>query len=109
MAAFEIKRNDRRPHWRVQLTANGDPVDLTAAVAARFTMKNGSTIKVNKQAMAFIDRPTGVVEYAWGATDTDTSSTYNVEVEVDWGGAPAELQSFPSTGYFTVTITDDLA
>lgn len=107
--AFEIKRNDRRPHWRVQLTANALPVDLTGAAAARFTMKTGSTVKVNKAAMTFIDRVNGIVDYAWGTTDTDTTGTYNVEVEVDWGGAPAELQSFPSTGYFTITINDDLA
>ena len=105
--AYEIKRNDRRPRWRVQLTANGDPVDLTAATAARFTMKTGSTVKVNKVPMTFIDRVSGIVEYAWGATDTDASGTYNAEVEVDWGSS--EYQSFPSTGYFIITISDDLA
>lgn len=109
MAGFEIKRNDRRPHWRVALTANGDPVDLTDAVAARFTMKTGTTLKVNKQTMTFVDRPNGVVEYPWAADDTDTTGTYNAEVEIDWGGTPAEFQTFPSTGYFTVTIADDLA
>lgn len=104
--AFEIKRNDRRPYWRAALTSNGDPVSLTGATAVRFTMKQGATVKVNKQPMTVIDAATGVVEYPWGASDTETSGTYNVEVEVDWGG---ELQSFPSTGYFTVTINDDLA
>jgi BppU N-terminal domain len=106
--AFEIKRNDRRPRFRVQLTSNGDPVDLTDASAARFILKTGTTTKVNKQPMTFVDRATGVVEYAWDATDTDTSGDYNAEVEIDWGGAPAELQTFPSTGYFTVKINDDL-
>jgi hypothetical protein len=111
--AFEIKRNDRRPRWRVQLVA-GDPdaplpVDLTAAVAVRFTMKSGSTLKVNKQPMTIVDALTGLVEYPWDDGDTDTSGDYNVEVEVDWGGTPAEYQTFPSVGYFTVSITDDLA
>lgn len=105
--AFEIKKNDRRPYYRVQLTANGTPVDLTGATAARFIMKSGSTVVVNKQAMTFVDRPTGVVQYAWGATDTATSGDFNIEVEVDWGGS--ELQTFPSKGYFTATISDDLA
>jgi BppU N-terminal domain len=107
--AFEIKRNDRRPYFRVQLTEGGDPADLSTAVAARFIMKSASTIKINKATMTFVDKPTGVVQYAWGETDTDASGTYNCEVEIDWGGTPAELQTFPSTGYFTVTITDDLA
>lgn len=111
--AFEIKRNDRRPRFRVQLTQKiagvESPADLTSAVAARFIMKTGVTLKINKQAMTFVDRPTGVVEYAWAATDTDTSGDYNVEVEIDWGGSPAELQTFPSTGYFTAKISDDLS
>jgi hypothetical protein len=59
--------------------------------------------------MAFIDRSNGVVEYAWGITDTTASGAYTAEVEIDWGGSPAEYQTFPSTGYFTITITDDLA
>lgn len=107
--AFEIKRNDLRPHFRVQLTQNGAPADLTGAVAARFIMKATSTLKVNRQTMTFIDKPTGVVEYAWGATDTDTTGEYNAEVEIDWGGAPTEYQTFPSKGYFAISISDDLA
>lgn len=109
MAGFSIKRNDRRPRWRYGLTVNGEPADLTGATAVRFIMKQGATTKVNKQAMTVIDATSGLIEYAWGATDTDTSGVYNVEVEVDWGGSPAELQTFPNEGYFTVTITDDLA
>lgn len=104
--AFEIKRNDRRPYFRVQLTENGVPADITAAVAARIIMKTGNSIKINRAAMTFIDKPTGVVQYAWGATDTDSSGDYNVEVELDWGGS--EYETFPSTGYFAVKINDDL-
>jgi hypothetical protein len=105
--AFEIKRNDLRPRWRVALMSNDLPVDLTAAESAAFTMKQGSSIKVNKEAMVFLDRVNGIVEYEWAAGDTDTSGTYNAEVEVDWGAGA--IQSFPSKGYFTVTIEDDLA
>lgn len=105
--AFEIKRNDRRPRYRVQLTVDENPADITGAAAVRFTMKTGATTKVNKGTMTIIDAVSGIVEYAWGALDTDTSGDYNVEVEVDWGGG--ETQSFPSTGYFTAKINDDLA
>lgn len=105
--AFEIKRNDRRPHYRVQLLANGSPVDLTAASGVVFTMKTGNSLKVTKASMTFIDRSAGIVEYAWGATDTDASGDFNVEIEVNWGGG--ETQTFPSKGYLTVSISDDLA
>lgn len=107
--AFEIKRNDRRPRFRVQLTENGEPADLTTATTARFIMKQGATLKINKVPMTFVDKPTGIVEYVWADGDTDTTGAYNVEVEIDWGGTPAELQTFPSSGFFTVTINDDLA
>lgn len=104
--AFEIKRNDRRPRFRVQLTANGSPVDLTGATAARFIMKSGSTMKVNRATMTFVDRAMGVVEYAWAAVDTDTSGPFNAEVEIDWGSS--EFQTFPSSGFFAVIVNDDL-
>jgi len=107
--AFEIKRNDLRPHFRVQLTENGQPADLTGAVAARFIMKATSTLKVNRQVMDFIDMNAGIVEYAWAANDTDTTGEYNAEVEIDWGGSPTEYQTFPSKGYFAISISDDLA
>lgn len=107
--AFEIKRNDRRPRLRVQLTSNSVPVDLTAAVAVRFYMKDspaGAT-KINQLA-TFVDRTTGTVEYAWATADTTTAGNFVAEFEVDWGGTPVEKQTFPSTGYFAVTINEDL-
>ncbi len=108
--AYEIKRNDRRPFWRVRLTANDQPVDLTGAFAVRFTMKSGATIKVNKAPMVIVDALIGEVEYRWAAGDTNTADTYTAEVEVDWGTATdSSTQSFPSTGYFTIKINEDLA
>ncbi len=107
--AFEIKRDDRRPYFRVQLTQNGEPVDLTGATAVRFTMKEGATLKIDGASMVAVDAATGVFEYQWANGDTDTVGDYSVEVEVDWGGSPAILQSFPSTGYFTLTINPDLS
>lgn len=104
---FEMKRNDRRPRFRVQLTANELPVDLTPSSAVRFTMRQGPTIIVNKAPMTYITPSTGLIEYPWVAADTAASGNFNCEVEVDWGGG--ELQSFPSLGYFSVTINDDLA
>ena len=107
--AYEIKKNDRRPRWRVQLTANGLPVNITGNSGVKFTMAATavSAPKVNKASMTVIDALTGVVEYAWAAGDTDTAGQFLAEVEVDWGGS--ETQSFPSVGYFQIEITDDLA
>jgi hypothetical protein len=110
--AFELKRNDLRPHYRIQLTETDPntptttrPVDLTAATAAYFLMKQNNVLKINRGAMTFIDRTNGIVEYPWVSGDTNASGSYDVEVEVNWSGKP---QTFPSKGYFTVTISDDL-
>lgn len=103
--AFKIKRNDRRPRFRVQLTANGVPVDLTNADSVRFLMKTKTTLKVDESA-DFVNKPEGIVEYTWQEGDTDTSGAYRVEIEVTWDdGAP---QTFPSGGYFIVAVIDDL-
>lgn len=112
--AYQIKRGDRRPYFRVQLKQTDPasptgaliPVDLTGAVAVKFLMKPAAgALKVNATGF-IVSATTGVVEYRWGATDTDTSGTFNMEVEVDWGGG--EKQTFPSSSYFPVTISDDL-
>jgi hypothetical protein len=111
--AFEIKKNDLRPYWRVTLTqtdpnnpANQIPVNLTGATSVSFMMKPAlGALKVNKAVMTIVDAANGIVEYHWATGDTDTSGTFQGEVEVLWGTAP---QSFPSNGYFAITINDDL-
>lgn len=111
-AVHEMKQNDRRPYYRVHLTQTVDGVEeaanITGYSAVKFTMKTGSgSPKVNKQTMTVLDAATGYVQYAWASGDTDTVGDFNVEVEVDWGGG--ELQTFPSTGYFSVKINTELA
>jgi hypothetical protein len=113
MAVYEIKRGDRRPYLRYALTVTDPndetaqiPPDLTAAVGVRFIIKKLGEAAIVDDAGTFIDRTLGIVQYAWQAGDTDVSGTYNVEVEIDWGAG--EKQSFPSTGYETVVIFDDL-
>lgn len=111
--AFIIKRHDLRPRYRVQLTQSDPsdptvqvPVDLTGATSAKFLMKGAAAGAAKVDAAAtFVDRPSGIVEYAWTGTDTDTAGDYNVEIEVLWGTEP---QTFPSQGYFTCKINDDL-
>jgi hypothetical protein len=106
--ASVMKKGDRRPRYRVALTVGGTAVDLTGATGVRFIMKStpaSGTTKVDAAATV-VTAATGIVEYAWGATDTDTAGDYVIEFEVNWSG---EKQTFPSTGYFTLTIESDLA
>ena len=111
---FTMKRNDRRPKYKGQLTQADPlnpltqiPVDLTAATGVKLIMSpstGGGAPKVNAAA-TISDAAAGRVEYAWGASDTDDSGTFNAEWEVSWG---TEKQTFPSEGYLIIIIEDDL-
>lgn len=110
--AFKMKRNDTRPIYKAQLTQADEndpeiqvPVDLTSATAVKFIMSKDGTVKVN-QAAVVSDAANGRVQYTWVAGDTSLSGTFNVEWEVSWG---TDKQTFPSEGYLTITIEDDLA
>jgi NADPH-dependent ferric siderophore reductase len=109
--AFQMKRHDTRPVYKAQLrqTDPNDasatiPVDLTTATAVKFIMSNNNTIKVNAAATV-TDAANGRVQYTWIAADTDTSGVFNVEWQVSWG---TDKQTFPSAGYSSITISDDL-
>jgi 5-hydroxyisourate hydrolase-like protein (transthyretin family) len=109
--AFSMKRNDTRPIYKAQLTqpseadpAIYEPVNLTTATQVRFLMKKDAILKVNAIA-TIADAAQGRVQYTWAAVDTDESGTYNVEWEVSWG---TDKQTFPTEGYNTITIQDDL-
>jgi hypothetical protein len=109
---FVIKRHDRRPRYRVKLTQSDPstgiqvPVDLSGASSVRFIMTGKSGVVVVNSAADFVDPVNGIVEYAWADGDTATAGDFNVEFEVMWGDEP---QTFPSYGYFTCKIVNDLA
>lgn len=109
MADFTIKRNDRLPKLRATLQ-QGSPataIDLTSAVSVKAIFKQVSPgIASFNGACSIITASAGIVEYAWGATDTQTSGTYNGEFEITWSTGVTE--TVPNDSYFTLTIVDDL-
>jgi hypothetical protein len=111
MADFTIKRNDLLPVLEAILKdADGNPVDLTNATACDFHMRLESTqaMKITDGSCTFdADRLTGKVSYPWTGTDTDTEGVFLGEFSVTWTGG--KEQSFPSTGYINIEITEDLA
>ena len=111
MADFSIKQNDLLPVLEAVLQdVSGNPVDLNAASSIVFHLREekGSTLKITDGIVVTDANPTtGKVTYAWVGTDTNTVGLFLGEFEVTWAGA--KKQTFPSIGYISISVIDDLA
>lgn len=106
MPTFQLKEGDTSPSISYELTPT--TVDLTgASVVFNMTTRRG-VVKVSRAA-ATVTTPTGTptVQYDWIAADTDTAGTYRAEFEVTYGDG--SIETFPNTGFLTISITKDLA
>ena len=103
---FEIKEDDTLPLLEtVLLDGNGEPVDLTAAVSVKFSMRldtHPRTIVLNEVAAAFSPTASGEVSYAWAAGNTATEGLYVIEWVVRWGAGGRA--TFPSKGFDKVRV-----
>lgn len=99
-----MKKGDRLPLLRSTLTQsdNVTPINLTAATVT-FTMRHRLTgvVKIAAGAVTIIDAVNGVVQYGWGAADTDTEGAYDAEFTVSIGGLP---ETVPGSGCILVLI-----
>jgi hypothetical protein len=105
MSTVYMKQGDRLPALRMQLLdASGAPLDLTGATVAFRMRTSGGSLKVNAAA-TIVDAVTGVVQYAWGMTDTDTVGSYRAEWACTFSGS---TQTVPTRDYVTVVVVDAL-
>jgi hypothetical protein len=84
-------------------------VDLTGASTIRFIAKTTSLAIVGtcaKDATQTTNRGKGT--YTWASGDTATIGMYDVEFEVNWGGTPTKLETFPNDTYRTLEIKGEL-
>jgi Rib/alpha/Esp surface antigen-like repeat protein len=108
MSRLFIKQNDTNPAIECTLQdSDGTAVNLSGATA-RFLMRarGGATVKVNAAA-AITNAAGGVVQYTPVAADTDTPGQYEAEIEVTYSDSTRE--TFPSRGYISIVIQDDIA
>lgn len=105
---FYIKENDTTPSIRATLqNGSGDPVDLLDATV-RFHMRAiGSTTATIDANATVMNASGGIVQYNWQAGDTADVGSYQAEFEVSYSNGTVE--TFPSSGYIRVEITDDIA
>ena len=105
--AFSIKQNDTAPSLRATLkNGSGTVIDLTNATV-RFHMKAVGETSVKVDAVAnIVDAEGGIVQYNWGASDTDTAGSYYAEFEVTYGDATVE--TLPNNSNLSISIRAEL-
>lgn len=102
-----LKRTARAPSAEAILDYPDGTVQALAGATVRFVMRNAATGVVKVDAAAtVVDADAGSVRYDWGATDTDTAGTYEQEWVVTLAGGL--VAHFPSRGYNTVVVAEDL-
>ena len=113
MIGFTIKKGDRREPLTVTLRgSDGQAADLSGLAPAAITFrmrKAGAAVSTVDAAVTRIESPAtaGRVTYEWAAGDTAEPGLYDAEWEVTFAdGKPA---TFPSEGFFTIHVADDLA
>lgn len=104
---FYLKQNDTAPSIRATLKdGSGSAIDLTGA-SVRFHMKDlAGTVKIDTDATVISPATSGIVQYNWTGSDTDTAGTYYAEFEVTYSDSTVE--SFPNDGNIGILITKAL-
>ena len=98
---FHLKRYDRQPAYRVQVTnSSGTPEDITSASIV-FAMENkttGAVVNSGTTTGCSLTNPTsGIFDYIWQTSDTVQAGVFKIEFEI----TPL------SGGKFTVPAKDE--
>lgn len=99
---LEIKRGDTEPRLHVTLYNGKTPINLSLATIKVIGTRNN--LRVLEATTT--GTTNGVVEYEWDPADTDEVGTMLVELEVTY--ADGGVQTFPKSGYITISILPDL-
>lgn len=100
---FYIKQGDTAPNLRVTLKDPDDTAVNLVGATVTFSMRDGSTAILTKEACTLVDAANGVVEYVWQSGDTDNAGTHAAEFEVVY--ADSKIETFPNSGFFRVQIS----
>jgi hypothetical protein len=107
MSDFVIKSGSTAPFLVATLYDGDNPLNLTGAtVRMRMRERSGGPLVVDSPAVIVGSPLDGVVSYEWQASDTDDVGEFEVEWQVTY--LNGEVQTFPTEGYTTVTVTPSL-
>ena len=104
---YVVKCNDTSPPISATLLQDGLPYDLTGATVNFHMRLNGAALAKVDSVVTIIDSTGGIVEYDWQAGDLDTPGIYQLEWEVT--NPDTSITTFPSSGYTTLKVEEDLA
>ena len=87
----------------------GSPVNLTGATVVLNTrLRPAGAVKINGGAMGAVgNAENGRQKYSPTASDTDTAGIYEAEIQATFTNG--KIRTFPSDGYFTIQVVDDIA
>lgn len=103
----DIKRRDTYPFLQGTLSDGAGPVDLTGSTARIILRTKGTSPVVLVDApIAYTTPATGEWEYEWDPADTAALNELDGEIEVTWGDG--EITTFPTIGFFSVQVHEDL-
>jgi hypothetical protein len=104
------KQNDTSPPLEVILRDGfGSPINLTGATVLLSTrLQPGGAVKINGGVMGAVgDAVNGRQTYNPTTSDTDTAGIYEAEIQATFSNG--KIRTFPSDGYFTIEVVDDIA
>lgn len=103
-AAFKIKKGDTGKVFRAKLLPT---VDLTGATGATFKARlRGAVSNKISGAMTFYNYTPAIVDYEFTSSDLDTAGIYDVEITVLT--ATGKELTYPTVGFLTMIVTEDL-
>ena len=109
------KRGDLEPDLVIDLVASPTTTDLTAVSSWRILgrLMNGTTLAIDAAlsiGTGLVVNPAekwkAVVTHQWTGSQTATPGLLLVEIEATWPGG--NKQTFPTSGYIQIRISDDL-
>jgi hypothetical protein len=100
-------KNDLKPSVLATLKySDGTVVDLTGCTA-KFHMKQGSTVLIDKNAVILTPGTSGQVRFDWDTGDTAYTGLCNAEFEITF--SDGEKMTFPTKGDLEIVFREEYA
>jgi hypothetical protein len=108
---FEITQGDTSPALVSQLTAGGEPIDLSSVDDVKFIMQDKyERIVIDEgvqESVNILNASNGEVEFVFRRDNTNTVGSYEAQFEVTYSNGAVE--TFPSDKRIDIEIVEQIA